>query len=74
MSTVKKTGKAFKDCFRKNHDFAALLVAFRDAGTNLAEAASRVIRSTTNPNVDGIHRLALAVTEWYQTVADERKL
>ena len=51
---------------------AKLSVAYRDAGTNLAEAASRVIGSITNDRVDGIHRLALAVARWYQTLADER--
>jgi len=39
-----------------------------------AEAASRVINSITAPDgrVDGIHRLTLAVSKWYLTIADER--
>ncbi len=38
----------------------------REAGTDLAIAALRVIRDH-----DGLHRLALAVAEWSKTVADE---
>lgn len=38
----------------------------RDAGCNLAEAASRVVH-----NYDGIHRLSLAISDWYKTLADE---
>ena len=38
----------------------------RESGSNLAEAAIRVIR-----DYDGTHRLALAVAYWMQTIADE---
>lgn len=40
--------------------------ALRRAGCKLAEAALHVIRE-----YDGTHRLALAVAEWAQTIADE---
>jgi len=40
----------------------------RKAGNNLAEASIRVIR-----DYDGIHRLALAVSEWAITIANEGK-
>lgn len=40
--------------------------ALRRAGCKLSEAALRVIRES-----DGIHRLALAVAEWAQAIADE---
>jgi len=40
--------------------------ALRQAGCDLAIAALRVIRDH-----DGIHRLALTVAAWAQTVADE---
>ena len=67
---------AYKTTFAKQTDFAALCVAFRHCGTELAEAASRVIDSVTDPSgyTDGFHRLALAVSEWYKTIADERQL
>jgi hypothetical protein len=38
----------------------------REAGCKLAEAAMRVVRE-----YDGVHRLASAVAEWSQAVADE---
>jgi len=38
----------------------------RDSGCKLAEAATRVIRT-----YDGVHRLSLAVAEWYKTLANE---
>lgn len=38
----------------------------RKAGTELAEASLRVIRE-----YDGTHRLALAVSKWSKTLADE---
>ena len=40
--------------------------AMRQAGCKLAEAALRVIRE-----YDGLHRLALAVTEWSRVVSCE---
>jgi len=53
--------------------FARLCVEFRQSGTRLAEAASRVIDSVTNGKCDGIHRLSLAVSDWYKTIANERQ-
>ena len=38
----------------------------RKAGNNLAEMAIRVIR-----DYDGIHRLALAVSDWTKVIANE---
>ena len=38
----------------------------RESGCRLAEAASYVIRES-----DGVHRLAQAVAEWYQTLANQ---
>jgi len=40
----------------------------RKAGNNLAEAAIRVIR-----DYDGVHRLAVAVSEWTMVIANEGK-
>lgn len=40
--------------------------ALRKAGCNLAEAALRVVNTH-----DGIHRLALAIAEWANTLACE---
>lgn len=37
-----------------------------DAGFNMAKAASRVVRK-----YDGLHRLSLAISEWYKAVADQ---
>ena len=54
--------------------FARLCVEFRQSGTRLAEAASRVIDSVTTGQCDGIHRLTLAVSDWYKTIANERGL
>lgn len=51
--------------------FARLCVEFRQSGTLLAEAASRVIDSVTNGKCDGIHRLNLAVSDWHKTIANE---
>ena len=69
-----KSGKEFSLVLGKpDMTYLAMLsVAYRDAGMDLAEAASRVIYSITSGRVDGVHRLALAVARWYQTVADER--
>ena len=39
---------------------------YRRAGCELAEAAAFVIRES-----DGIHRLSLAVAEWYKSIAGE---
>lgn len=39
---------------------------YRDAGNNLAKAALHVI-----DNFDGVHRLALAVSQWAIAVASE---
>ena len=38
----------------------------RRAGLHLAECASRVVKE-----YDGIHRLSLAVSKWYEVVANE---
>lgn len=38
----------------------------REVGSNLAIAAMRVIR-----DYDGVHRLALAVSEWNKAIANE---
>jgi hypothetical protein len=64
---------SFPDMFDAKCDkeyFARLCVEFRQSGTRLAEAASRVIDSVTT----GIHRLTLAVSDWYKTIANERQL
>ena len=38
----------------------------KNAGCDLAEAAFRVLR-----NYDGLHRMAIAVAEWANAIADE---
>jgi hypothetical protein len=68
---------SFPDMFDAKCDkeyFARLCVEFRQSGTRLAEAASRVIDSVTTGQCDGIHRLTLAVSDWYKTIANERQL
>jgi hypothetical protein len=41
-------------------------IKMREAGCNLAEAALNVIKE-----YDGLHRLALAVSEWSKVIAEE---
>jgi hypothetical protein len=58
----------------RGQDLGVLVTTFRHVGTELAQAASYVVDSVTDPRggTDGFHRLALAIAKWYQTIADER--
>lgn len=38
----------------------------REAGCNLAEAATRVVR-----DYDGLHRLSIAISQWFTAIANE---
>jgi len=67
MDTQTMTLETYKESMCSDQDYAALAYRFRKAGNKLAEAANRVISEW-----DGHHRLCIAVSEWYEEIANER--